>query len=64
MTETRKMTYWAAEQAYDEWLDEVYGDVQIGPYEYSTARALRLVDPIAYRTGFSDWLDDMGIEID
>ena len=42
--------------AYDEMLDEIYGDVNIGGHLYSTSRALSKVDPIAYRVGFSDYL--------
>lgn len=49
--------------AYDEFLDEVYGDVTIGSYTYPTSVALRLVDPIAYRIGASEFdaaLDEEG----
>lgn len=45
------------DQRYQDFLDEVYGTVKIGGYEYSTSSALREVDPVAYRCGFSDWLD-------
>ena len=45
--------------AYDEMLDDVYGDFMDS---YPASRVLRLVDPIAYRVGFYDWLD--GEEMD
>lgn len=45
------------EALYDDMLNECYPDCKIGPYEYSTARALSEVDPIAYRCGYADWLD-------
>jgi len=45
----------ADDDAYDEWLDEVTGDVQIGSLTYSASRVLSEIDPIAYRCGRSDW---------
>lgn len=46
------------EQEYDDFIDEVYGEtVTIAGYEYSTSRALKGLDPIAYRCGYADWLD-------
>jgi len=42
---------------YDDFLDEVYGEVQIGPYKYATSHALKLIDETAYRCGFNDWTD-------
>lgn len=42
---------------YDEALDEVYGAVKVAACEYETSRALKELDPTAYRCGFSDWLD-------
>ncbi len=44
-------------EMYDDFLDDCYGDVKIGGYEYSTSKAMKEVDPIAYRCGFNDWLD-------
>lgn len=49
---------------YEEMLDEVYGNVTIGGYEYTTYHALRVIDPIAFRCGFNDWLDAEGIEVE
>jgi hypothetical protein len=43
------------EKDYDEFLDEVYGDVQIAGLKYSTSLALKEIDPVAYRCGFADW---------
>lgn len=42
---------------YAEMLDEVVGEVSIGTLTYDASRVLREVDPIAYRVGFSDWVD-------
>lgn len=45
------------ETRYDEFLESVYGDCNIAGYQYSTADALKEVDPIAYREGFNNWID-------
>lgn len=42
---------------YDEMLDEVCGIVTIGMLTYNPSRVLKSVDPIAYSTGYNDWLD-------
>ena len=44
-------------EKYDEYLDEVNGDVRIGSLTYSASRVLKEVDEIAYRCGYSDWSD-------
>ncbi len=59
-----KMSEYEALEAYDDFLDEVYGDVRIGGLEYSHSNALKNVDPIAYRCGFNDWTDAEGIDLD
>lgn len=63
------LTDYELHQRYDDMLDEVYGEAKIGGYEYSTSKAMKEVDPTAYRCGFSDWLDsecqsDVLIEVD
>jgi len=44
-------------ERYDDMLDECCDEVRIGSLSYMPSRALKEVDPIAYRVGFSDWLD-------
>lgn len=44
------------EERYVDMLDEVYGEVNIGGLDYLTSRALKDVDPIAYRCGMSDYI--------
>ena len=51
-------------QAYEDMLDECYGTVEIAGFTFDTARALRELDPIAYRCGFNDWCDAEGINLD
>lgn len=48
-------------EAYDDMLDEVYPDQIFG---IPASRILREVDPIAYRVGFSDWLDSPEVSED
>lgn len=42
-------------ERYDDWLDGL-SDVEIGSLTYATSRVLKEVDPIAYRTGFHDYI--------
>jgi hypothetical protein len=53
------MSEYEIELAFDEFLDEVYGEVQIGAYTYATSSALKNVDPIAYRIGLSEFEDEV-----
>ena len=53
------VTVLLAEDLFDEMLNEVYGTVKIGSYEYDTARALKEVDPTAYRCGCADYIDSI-----
>ena len=41
----------------EDYLDEVYGEVEICGCEYCASRALSLVDEVGYRCGKNDWLD-------
>lgn len=47
---------------YNDYLDEVYGDVDVAGYSYSTSDLLRRIDPIAYRQGLSEYVD--GLDFD
>lgn len=46
-----------AAEAFDDFLDEVYGSVTVAGYTMDTSTVLRSADPIAYRQEFLDWLD-------
>lgn len=48
---------------YDEMLDECCDEVRIGSLTYSPSWVLKMVDPIAYRCGFHDWLDAEELEV-
>lgn len=56
------MTLTDAFDAYDEWLNNQ--DVEVAGITFEAARVIRELDPIAYRTGFSDWCDGMGYDPD
>jgi hypothetical protein len=45
-------------ERYDDLIDEISGDVQIGNLTYQASRVLKTVDPIAYNVGFNEWLDN------
>lgn len=58
-----KMTEYEIEESYDMMLDDVYGIVTVAGMQYDTSRALKELDPIAYRVGMSDyesWADCAG----
>ena len=40
---------------FDNWFDELIPTVKICGLEYNASRALRLLDPIAYRTTVYEW---------
>jgi len=54
-----KMTEFELEEAYDAMLDDSYDTIDICGYHYSPSRALKLVDPTAYRCGLLDFEDMM-----
>jgi hypothetical protein len=45
------------DKMFCEFLDEVYGDIDICGYKYQPSRALREVDPVCYREVYNNWLD-------
>lgn len=47
------------EAEYDELLDDVYGEISIAGITYPASYALKAVDPIAYRVGFSDYVSSV-----
>ena len=47
------------ESDYDDYIDEINGDVEILGMSYSASRVLQEIDPIAYRCGLSDYADTL-----
>lgn len=45
------------EKRYDEFLDDVYGSVEIMGMDFDTSCAIKELDEITYHQGFNDWLD-------
>ena len=50
------------ESTYDDWLDDCYPEVSYAGQTCSPSYALKELDPIAYRCGFSDYADGIDIE--
>lgn len=50
--------------AYDSMLNDAYGTVAVAGQEFDTSRALELLDPLAYKSGWGDWCDAEGIDTD
>jgi hypothetical protein len=51
-------------ERFDEYLNEVNGLVSICGYHYDAARSLKMVDEVAYREEFNNWLDSEGLELE
>ena len=54
-----KLTDYELEELYKDFIDETTPTITIWGMEYEASRVLLEVDPIAYRVGFSDWLDTL-----
>ena len=46
-----------SDDCWDDYLDDVYGEVEICGQEYCASCALSLVDEVGYKCGKNDWLD-------
>lgn len=57
-------TWYDAEQAFDEMLDDYYPQVSFGGLYFDPSQILKNCDPAAYRTELLDWLDSEGIDTD
>lgn len=53
-----------AEEAYEDFLNEVHGTVEICGITYDAGRAFKMIDPIAFHCGFNDWLDSVQADMD
>lgn len=48
--------------SYEEMLNDCHDIIYIGQIEFYPADVLRECDPIAYRTGFADYIDSLADE--
>ena len=46
-----------ASDTYDDFLDDIYGEVNICGYEYYSSYVWKQIDSIAYDCGFDDYLN-------
>lgn len=53
----RELSYHKLLEQFDDFLDEVYGEIEICGLQYSASNAFKSVDPIAYRCNYNDWVD-------
>jgi hypothetical protein len=51
----REVEYEMTEQEYEDMLDDTFGEVEICGYTFSSGRALKELDPTAFRCGKSDY---------
>ena len=54
--------YSCTDDEYEQMLDDVYGDVEICGMIYSSSRALKLLDPVAYRCAKNDFESDYDLD--
>lgn len=47
------------QEMFDEMLNDVYGTFRVGVSEFDASEILRELDPIAYRTGLSDFESEL-----
>lgn len=62
-----RMTEQEARNYYDDMLDDCNPMVDVCGYQYQPSRALRILDPIAYNVGFSDYcssLSEYGYQVE
>lgn len=52
------------EDAYDEMLNDVYGEINVCGYQYEASRVLKECDETAYRCGLLDYNDSELSEIE
>jgi hypothetical protein len=62
--ESNKISESDALVRFDDFLDECWENVWVCGYEFSPSRALKELDPTAYRAEFSNWLDSEGLELE
>lgn len=54
-----KLQDYELEELYKDFINDTTETVKIWGMEYDPAYALQELDPIAYRVGYSDWLDGL-----
>jgi hypothetical protein len=51
-------------ERFEDSLNEIYPAVSVCGYDYDAGRALRELDPTAFREEFNNWLDSEGLELE
>ena len=51
-------------ESYDEMIDETHPAVELLGGTYDPVTLIRRIDPIAYRVGFYDYMDSLGVDTD
>jgi hypothetical protein len=51
-------------ERFDEFLDECWENAWVCGYEFTSSRALKQLDPTAYREEFNNWLNSEGLELE
>src|SRR5688500_1128197 len=59
-----KISEYDALAQFGEYLNEIWDNVWVCGLEFAPARALKELDPTAYREMFNNWLDSEGLELE
>lgn len=52
------------EDEFNAFIDEMYKEVEVMGLHYPASRVLKECDPVAWRCGYLDYCDSVGIDID
>lgn len=61
-SEINNFEYECSESEYDDWLDLIFAEVNIGSLTFSPSEVMKALDPIAYRCGKSDYESDYDLD--
>jgi hypothetical protein len=59
-----KISECEALERFEDFLNEIYPPVNVCGYDYDAGRALKQLDPIAFREEFNNWLDSEELELE
>ncbi len=54
-----KISEYELDKMFQQYLDDCYPMVKVGPYQYYTSETLKSVDEIAYRDEYLNYLDSL-----
>lgn len=62
--DSKTISKYDALERFDDFLNECWENVWVCGLEFTSSRALKELDPIAYREEFNNWVDQEGLELE